>query len=102
MGTHLGHPTNNPAEEPQLTSLILQDVRRKYRSFSNPNLRFVGKARERRPYRELVEFLMWSGFAVREWTDSEHDVSFTYTLTSDRGMWGLVLSMIGPYANLAR
>jgi hypothetical protein len=102
MGASLDQRKNNAVQTQQLTGSILQAVRRKYRSFSNPHLGFVQKALERRPYRKLIDFLMWPGFAVRELTDFDYDVSFSYVLTSDRGMWALDLSMVGPYAIFAR
>jgi hypothetical protein len=80
---------------------IIRQIERAYGSLSDPKYFFVGKALDDRPYDDLVASVT-RGFKVTEDTDEDDDLAFNYLLSRDGQRWNLSISMVGPYAVLAR
>jgi hypothetical protein len=77
------------------------DIRRAYRSLSNPEYGFVQQCLDRRPYDGIVSVLNTT-FTVEEDTDPNDDVSFGFLVSSKYSRWLLRISMVGPYGVLLR
>lgn len=69
----------------------------KYRSLTQPDYRFVYEVLEQEPYRAVIAQLR-TRFDIDEDTDVNVDVSFGYALRRSGRLWGLQLSMVGPFA----
>ncbi|MBC6456418.1 hypothetical protein [Actinomadura sp. HBU206391] len=80
---------------------ILRRIEQTYGSLSDPKFFFVRRALEERPYDALVESIA-KNFKVTEDTDENDDLAFNYLVSSDNRTWAMSISMVGPYALLAR
>jgi hypothetical protein len=61
----------------------------------------VAERLDQEPYAELVRSVAGQ-FEVADTTDANDDHAFVYTLSRDGRTWTLALSVVGPYAVLAR
>ena len=72
-----------------------------YKNLDQPNFDFVQSALDAKPYRGLVSALR--DFIVVEVTFiDEADVCFSFLLKGRDKVWGLSLSMVGPFGCLSR
>lgn len=80
---------------------ILQRIMSAYGSLFKPTYWFMSRVVAERPYDALIDSIR-SQFEVEDDTDVNYDRSFTYVLQRQRCRWALRLSMVGPYAVVAR
>ena len=80
---------------------IIRQIEHTYGSLSEPKFFFVGKALEERPYDGLIQSIA-RDFTVVEDTDEDDDLAFNYLLSRGGRRWAMSISMVGPYALLAR
>ncbi|MBI1924049.1 hypothetical protein HYR99_07340 [Candidatus Poribacteria bacterium] len=78
---------------------IMTFIEQKYKSFDFPDFSFVEKEMSTRPYQAVVGELR-NIVELKEDTDANDDVSFSYLLVKGNKRWSLNISMIGPYAVL--
>jgi hypothetical protein len=79
---------------------VVRHIEQTYGSLSDPKFFFTQKALAERPYDDLVESI--SGFKITDDTDEDDDLAFNYLLTREGHKWAMSISMVGPYALLAR
>jgi hypothetical protein len=80
---------------------LLQAVLERYKSLEHPDLSFVSKIANSRPYEPLIQELK-ELFDIEETTDTNEDVSFCYVLSESKNKWVVELSMVGLYAVILR
>ena len=76
---------------------LLQAVLERYKSLEHPDLSFVSKIANSRPYEPLIQELK-ELFDIEETTDTNEDVCFCYVLSESKNKWVVELSMVGLYA----
>jgi hypothetical protein len=82
--------------------MIRGAVERTYGSLERPNYGLVtDRLLRERPYDALIATI-GTAFAVTDTTDGNDDNSFVLSLERDGGSWVLMLSVVGPFAALAR
>jgi len=80
---------------------ILERIEQTFGSLSDPKFFFVRRALEERPYDDLIESIA-NDFKVVEDTDEDDDLAFNFLLSRENRKWAMSISMVGPYALLAR
>ncbi len=80
---------------------VLDQITRTYGSLDRPDFGLVAERLDQQPYRDLMESVAGQ-FEVEETTDPNDDHAFVYALSRDGRDWSLALSVVGPYAVLAR
>ncbi len=92
------HQDPNP-----LSNEFLSRIKEVYRTLDEPDFSFVMEAIRSRPYEDVIsEVVTTLGLASEEYSDPNDDVSFQYHLSRGRENWALQLSMVGPFAVVAR
>lgn len=96
MGTHQD-PNPPPNNE------FLSRIKEVYGTLDQPNFSFVMEAVRSRPYEHVIsEVVTTLGLASEEYSDPNDDVSFQYCLARGDESWAVELSMLGPFAVVAR
>ncbi|MGH3800347.1 MAG: hypothetical protein ACRDTD_09495 [Pseudonocardiaceae bacterium] len=74
-----------------------------YGKLDEPDFSFVQEATDSRPYEDVIrEVVTTLDLTYEEYSDPNDDVSFEYHLSRDDESWALELSMVGPFAAVAR
>lgn len=81
--------------------VLLEVIKRNYKSLEQPDFSFVSKAIPSKPYDSLINKVS-DFFDVEELTDSNDDVSFRYLVSKSNNQWVIELSMLGLYATVLR
>ncbi len=81
--------------------LILEQIKRQYTSFENPDFSFVEKAIAAQPYKFVLTQLAKS-YDLEEVTEPNDDVCFRYLVSKSDRQWLIELSMLGFYATVLR
>ena len=93
----------HPDPNPPLSNEFLSRIKEVYRSLDEPNFSFVMEATRKRPYEDVIsEVVTTLGLASEEYNDPNDDVSFQYHLSRGDENWAVELSMLGPFAVVAR
>jgi hypothetical protein len=79
----------------------MHSIENKYGSLDEPDFGFIAEGLDERPYAALVEDI-GKEFELEESTDPDDDHGFHYALRRGGRAWALNLSLVGPYAVLAR
>ncbi len=80
---------------------FLPFLKKAYGSLEQPDYSFVEKKFKSNPYRGLVHNLS-EYFAVDDVSSKMDDVCFRYVLRGRDSLWGLDLSLVGPFALFMR
>ncbi|MFN8505599.1 hypothetical protein [Kouleothrix sp.] len=80
---------------------IVDRVKEKYLSLIEPRFYFKRTAYVQRIYAHIEEEI-GAIIVMEDETDINIDVSFQYVLRENKSLWGLQLSMVGPYAAIWR
>jgi hypothetical protein len=80
---------------------VLDHITRTYGSLERPHFGQVAERLDQQPYADLVASIAGQ-FEVEETTDPNDDHAFVYVLSRDDRSWSLALSVVGPYAAVAR
>jgi hypothetical protein len=95
-----GHPSG---PESPLNNEFLSRIKEMYGTFDEPNFSFVMEAIRSRPYEDVIsEVVTTLGLAFEEYNDPNDDASFQYQLSRGSESWAVELSMLGPFAVVAR
>lgn len=80
---------------------ILAEITSTYGSLDRPHFGRVTERLDQQPYQQLVKSIA-SQFEVEETTDPNDDHAFMLALSRGDRSWSLELSVVGPYAVVAR